>query len=84
MRSIQTEEKDDITRLSEQIAQLQVAVQKPQNTAISNLWQSGSEKDGNRKKGKTNSQGKNQANGERSEHKGIKKFSMRGVGTLSL
>ena len=57
MRSIQEEGKGDITRLTEQIVQLQVAVQKPQNTTISNPQQSGSEKDGNRKKGKTKGQG---------------------------
>ena len=50
VRSIQAGGKDDITRLSEQIVQLSVVVQKYQNTTISNPWQSGSEKDGNRKK----------------------------------
>ena len=36
VRSIQAEGKDDIMKLSEQIAQLQLAVQKPQNTKVSN------------------------------------------------
>ena len=40
VRSTQAEGKDDIVRLSEQIVQLQVAVQKPQKTVISNPWQS--------------------------------------------
>ena len=53
MRSIQGEGKDDIVRLSKQMVQLQVVVQKPENIAVSNPWQSGSEKDNNRKKGKT-------------------------------
>ena len=50
VRSIQAEGKDDITRLSEQIAQLWMVVQKPQNTTISNPQQSGSEKDGSEKR----------------------------------
>ena len=50
MRSIQAEGKDDIMRLNKQIAQLWVVIQKPQNTTVSNPQQSGSEKDGNRKK----------------------------------
>ena len=49
VRSMQAEEKDDIMRLSKQIAQFQVKVQEPQNTAISNAWQLSSERDGNRK-----------------------------------
>ena len=39
VRSPQTEGKDDITRLSEEILQLRVAVQKPQKTTISNPQQ---------------------------------------------
>ena len=74
VRSIQAEGKDDIARLRKQIVQLHVAVQKPQNTRIGNPWQLSSEKDGNGKKGKTKSQGKSQANGERSDHMGIKCF----------
>ena len=58
MRSIQAEGKDDIMRLSKQIAQLQVAEQKPQITTISNPQQSGSEKDGNEKKVKQRVKGK--------------------------
>ena len=49
MRSIQAEGKGDIVKLSEQIVQLQVVVQKPMNTEISNPQQSGGEKDGNGK-----------------------------------
>ena len=74
---LQAEGKDNIARLSKESVQWQVAVKKPQNTTISNLWQLGSEKDGNRKKGKTKSQ-ENWANGERSDHKRIKCFHVRG------
>ena len=59
VRSIQAEVKDNITKWSEQIWQLQLVVQKPQSTAVSNPQQLGSEKDSNRKKGKINNQGKN-------------------------
>ena len=52
-RSTWVEGKYDIVRLSEQITQLQVVVQKPQNTTISNLWQLGSVRDGNDKQGNT-------------------------------
>ena len=47
LRSAQAEGKDDIIRLSEQIAQLQLTVQKPQKTTASIPWQWGSERDGN-------------------------------------
>ena len=50
MRSIQAEGKDNIATMSEQIAQLWLVVQKPQNTAVSNPLQFSSEKDSNRKK----------------------------------
>ena len=50
VRSIQIEGKDDIVRLSEQIVQLWVLVQKPQNTTVSNLQQAGTEKDSNGKR----------------------------------
>ena len=52
VKSFQAEGRNDIMKFSKQIAQLQLAVQKPQSTAISNLQQSGGEKDSNKKKGK--------------------------------
>ena len=55
MRSTQAEVKDDIMRLSEQIAQLQVVVQK---TTTSNPQQLGSERDGNGNQCNTRGQGK--------------------------
>ena len=61
-RSTQAEGKDDNMRLSEQIVQLWVAVQKPQKTVISNSQQLGSERDGNGNQHNTRCQGKNQGN----------------------
>ena len=81
--SIQVEGKGDIVILSKQFVQLWLAVQKPQNSTVSNPQQLGSEKDSIRKKDKiNNSHGKNHANCERSDHKGIR-CSVWGVGALS-
>ena len=74
----QAEGKDDIVRLSEQIVQLQVAVQKPQKTMTSSPQQLGSEKDHNSNQCKTRGQGKNQSNGKGCDHKGIKCFQCEG------
>ena len=57
MRSPQTERKDDIASLGEQIMQLQVAVLKSQKTQISNPQQLGSERDGNGNQHNTMGQG---------------------------
>ena len=60
VKSIQAEEKDDTAKLSEQIVQLGLVMQKPQSTAVSNPQQLGSENDRNGKKGKINNQGMRQ------------------------
>ena len=49
VRYIKVEGKDDIMRLSKHIAQLWVAVQKPQNSPFSKPQQLGSERDGSKR-----------------------------------
>ena len=61
-------------RLSKQIAQLWVAVQKPQGTPISNHPQLGGERGDNVNQCYTRGQGKNLNNGKGFDHKEIKYF----------
>ena len=75
---MQAEGTDNIMRLSEQIIQLQVAVQKPWKTAISNLQQLGSERDGDGNQCNDMGQGKNQGNAKGYDCKGIKCFQCEG------
>ena len=72
--------KDNIMRLSKQIMQLQMVVQKPQKTSTSSPQQLESERDGNGNQCNTRGQGKNQNNGDVCECKGIKCFQCKGWG----
>ena len=86
MRSTQAEGKDDILRLSEQITQLPVAVQKPQEIPQSVTHeQSGSERDCNGNQHNTRSQGENRGNDEgHCNQQGDQMFLMLGIGASSL
>ena len=81
VRSICAEGKDDIVRLSEQIAQLLEAVKMPKNTAVSNPWQLGSEKHGNGKKVKLRVKEKVKPMVREVTTRGYNVFNVRGEGT---